>query len=195
MNIRRKNRLWIACAVLAGLALTIGLVLYALRSNIELFYTPGEILYGKRETQQMPEVGQRLRVGGMVMPGSVQRDPNSLKVTFTIYDAEGSVDVSYEGILPDLFREGQGVVVQGELEKGNCAAAVRVSAMGRSARRCAHDGVFPLVCLAAVYVCGWRISGTGQCLRGQRLHRHLCCQQLQYPASGVVSRGGYLGRA
>lgn len=69
MNIRRKNRLWIACAVLAGLALTIGLVLYALRSNIDLFYTPGEILYGKRETQQMPEVGQRLRVGGMVMPG------------------------------------------------------------------------------------------------------------------------------
>lgn len=119
MNIRRKNRLWIACAVLAGLALTIGLVLYALRSNIDLFYTPGEILYGKRETLQMPEVGQRLRVGGMVMPGSVQRDPNSLKVTFTIYDAEGSVDVSYEGILPDLFREGQGVVVQGELEKGN----------------------------------------------------------------------------
>ena len=106
MNIRRKNRLWIACAVLAGLALTIGLVLYALRSNIDLFYTPGEILYGKRETQQMPEVGQRLRVGGMVMPGSVQRDPNSLKVTFTIYDAEGSVDVSYEGILPDLFRMG-----------------------------------------------------------------------------------------
>ena len=65
MNIRRKNRLWIACAVLAGLALTIGLVLYALRSNIDLFYTPGEILYGKRETQQMPEVGQRLRVGGI----------------------------------------------------------------------------------------------------------------------------------
>lgn len=48
MNIRRKNRLWIACAVLAGLALTITLVLYALRSNIDLFYTPGEILYGKR---------------------------------------------------------------------------------------------------------------------------------------------------
>ena len=128
MNIRRKNRLWIACAVLAGLALTIGLVLYALRSNIDLFYTPGEILYGKRETQQMPEVGQRLRVGGMVMPGSVQRDPNSLKVTFTIYDAEGSVDVSYEGILPDLFHEGQGVVVQGELEKGNHILAKEVLA-------------------------------------------------------------------
>ena len=119
MNIRRKNRLWIACAVLAGLALTISLVLYALRSNIDLFYTPGEILYGKRETQQMPEVGQRLRVGGMVMPGSVKRDPQSLKVNFSIYDAEGVVDVTYEGILPDLFREGQGVVVQGELDEGN----------------------------------------------------------------------------
>ncbi len=66
----------------------------------------------------MPEVGQRLRVGGMVMPGSVQRDPNSLKVTFTIYDAEG-MECSLRRRLPDLFREGQGVVVQGELEKGN----------------------------------------------------------------------------
>lgn len=58
----------------------------------------------------------------------MQRDPNSLKVTFTIYDAEGSVDVSYEGILPDLFREGQGVVVQGELEKGNHILAKEVLA-------------------------------------------------------------------
>ncbi|MBZ7671594.1 cytochrome c maturation protein CcmE [Klebsiella grimontii] len=116
MNLRRKNRLWAALALLAGLMLTTALVLYALRSSIDLFYTPGEILYGKRETQQRPEPGQRLRVGGMVMPGSVKRDPNSLRVSFSIYDAEGSVDVSYDGILPDLFREGQGVVVQGELD-------------------------------------------------------------------------------
>ncbi len=61
--------------MLAGLALTTALVLYALRANIDLFYTPGEILYGKRETQQLPAAGQRLRVGGMVMPGSVRRDP------------------------------------------------------------------------------------------------------------------------
>lgn len=116
MNLRRKNRLWAALALLAGLMLTTALVLYALRSSIDLFYTPGEILYGKRETQQRPEPGQRLRVGGMVMPGSVKRDPNSLRASFSIYDAEGSVDVSYDGILPDLFREGQGVVVQGELD-------------------------------------------------------------------------------
>ena len=128
MNIRRKNRLWIACAVLAGLALTITLVLYALRSNIDLFYTPGEILYGKRETQQMPEVGQRLRVGGMVMPGSVKRDPQSLKVNFSIYDAEGVVDVTYEGILPDLFREGQGIVAQGTLKDATTVAAFEVLA-------------------------------------------------------------------
>ncbi|VFS03972.1 cytochrome c-type biogenesis protein CcmE [Salmonella enterica subsp. houtenae] len=108
MNLRRKNRLWVVCAVLAGLALTTALVLYALRANIDLFYTPGEILYGKRETQQLPAVGQRLRVGGMVMPGSVRRDPDSLKVNFSLYDAEGVVAVSYDGILPDLFREGQG---------------------------------------------------------------------------------------
>ncbi|WP_419721865.1 cytochrome c maturation protein CcmE, partial [Salmonella enterica] len=90
--------------------------------------TPGEILYGKRETQQLPAVGQRLRVGGMVMPGSVRRDPDSLKVNFSLYDAEGSVTVSYEGILPDLFREGQGVVVQGTLEKGNHVLAHEVLA-------------------------------------------------------------------
>ncbi|KNC89626.1 cytochrome c maturation protein CcmE [Trabulsiella odontotermitis] len=128
MNIRRKNRLWLAVAVLAGLALTATLVLYALRSNIDLFYTPGEIVYGKRETHQLPEVGQRLRVGGMVMPGSVKRDPGSLKVTFTVYDAEAEINVSYEGILPDLFREGQGVVVQGELQKGDSVVAKEVLA-------------------------------------------------------------------
>ncbi|AVE75985.1 cytochrome c maturation protein CcmE [Klebsiella michiganensis] len=128
MNIRRKNRLWVALAVLAGLTLTTALVLYALRSSIDLFYTPGEILYGKRETQQRPERGQRLRVGGMVALGSVKRDANSLQVSFSIYDAEGSVDVSYEGILPDLFREGQGVVVQGELDAYNRIQAKEVLA-------------------------------------------------------------------
>ncbi len=101
-------------------------VLYALRANIDLFYTPGEILYGKRETQQLPAAGQRLRVGGM-MPGSVRRDPDSLKVNFSLYDAEGSVTVSYEGILPDLFREGQGWWCRAP-EKGNHVLAHEVLA-------------------------------------------------------------------
>lgn len=63
MNIRRKNRLWLVCSILIGVGLMVALLLYALRSSIDLFYTPGEIIYGKRETQQIPEVGQRLRVG------------------------------------------------------------------------------------------------------------------------------------
>jgi cytochrome c-type biogenesis protein CcmE len=128
VNTRRKNRLYLATAVLVGLGLTITLVLYALRSNIDLFYTPGEIIYGKGESQQLPEIGQRLRVGGMVLPGSVKRDSQTLKVTFKLYDINGVVDVTYVGILPDLFREGQGVVAQGVLEKGNLIAAKEVLA-------------------------------------------------------------------
>jgi len=128
VNIRRRNRLYVAVAVLIGLGLATSLVMYALRSNIDLFYTPSEILYGKGEDHQKPEPGQRLRIGGMVMPGSVQRDPQTLAVSFKLYDANGVVSVSYEGILPDLFREGQGVVAQGVLEEGNLVNAKEVLA-------------------------------------------------------------------
>lgn len=128
MNTRRRNRLYAAVAILLGLGLATTLVMYALRSNIDLFYTPGEILYGKGEAHEKPEAGQRLRVGGMVMPGSVRRDPNTLAVSFKLYDARGVVSVSFEGILPDLFREGQGVVAQGVLAAGNQVIAKEVLA-------------------------------------------------------------------
>ncbi|WP_418162875.1 cytochrome c maturation protein CcmE [Pantoea vagans] len=128
MNIRRRNRLYAAVAILLGIGLATALVMYALRSNIDLFYTPGEILYGKGEAHEKPEAGQRLRVGGMVMPGSVRRDPNTLAVSFKLYDARGVVSVSFEGILPDLFREGQGVVAQGVLTTGNQVIAKEVLA-------------------------------------------------------------------
>ena len=128
MNSRRRNRLCAAVAILLGLGLATALVMYALRSNIDLFYTPGEILYGKGEAHEKPEAGQRLRVGGMVMPGSVHRDPNSRAVTFKLDDARGVVSVSFEGILPDLFREGQGVVAQGVLADGNQIVAREVLA-------------------------------------------------------------------
>lgn len=128
MNIRRRNRLYAAVAILLGLGLATALVMYALRSNIDLFYTPGEILYGKGEAHEKPEAGQRLRVGGMVMPGSVRRDPKTLAVSFKLYDARGVVSVSFEGILPDLFREGQGVVAQGVLASGNQVIAKEVLA-------------------------------------------------------------------
>ena len=128
MNPRRKVRLWLACGVIGGLALTVGLVMYALSSNIDLFYTPGEVIYGKRENGQNPEPGQRLRIGGMVMPGSVKRDDKTLDVTFKLYDARGVVEVSYTGILPALFREGQGVVAQGTLQDGTHIRAKEVLA-------------------------------------------------------------------
>ncbi|MGC0867794.1 cytochrome c maturation protein CcmE [Pantoea agglomerans] len=128
MNTRRRNRLYAAVAILLGLGLATALVMYALRSNIDLFYTPGEILYGKGEAHEKPEAGHRLRVGGMVMPGSVRRDPNTLAVSFKLYDARGVVSVSFEGILPDLFREGQGVVAQGVLAAGNQVIAKEVLA-------------------------------------------------------------------
>ena len=113
MNPRRKKRMTLALLVLIGLGLSITLVMYALRSNIDLFYTPSEILQGKGENHEMPEVGQRLRIGGMVMPGSVKRDDKTLEMSFKVYDARGAITVTYTGILPDLFREGQGIVAQG----------------------------------------------------------------------------------
>ncbi|OVZ85768.1 cytochrome c biogenesis protein CcmE [Yersinia frederiksenii] len=128
MNPRRKSRLYLAIVVLIGIGLTVTLVLYALRSNIDLFYTPGEILQGKGERHEKPEIGQRLRIGGMVVPGSVKRDDKTLEMSFKVYDARGAVTVTYTGILPDLFREGQGVVAQGVFAAGNTINAKEVLA-------------------------------------------------------------------
>lgn len=108
MNPRRKNRLLVAGAVLCGMSLAAGLVLYALSASIDLFYTPEEIHFGKRETGQRPVVGQRLRVGGMVKAGSVKRSTETLAIAFNLYDARSEITVHYTGILPDLFREEQG---------------------------------------------------------------------------------------
>ncbi|MEI6895887.1 MAG: cytochrome c maturation protein CcmE [Psychromonas sp.] len=116
MNPRRKQRLIIISSLVIGLSLALGLVLFALQQNIDLFYTPTEIIEGKNETGVKPVIGQRLRVGGLVVNGSVKRDPESLKVSFDLIDNGGGlVTVFFDGILPDLFREGQGIVAQGEL--------------------------------------------------------------------------------
>ncbi|PKF51753.1 cytochrome c maturation protein CcmE [Enterovibrio nigricans] len=114
MNPRRKKRLGLALALLFGVGATLGLVLYALNQNMDLFYTPTELVNGKPDGSK-PEVGQRLRIGGMVVADSVHRDPESLKVTFKVADIGPQVTVEFDGILPDLFREGQGIVAQGEL--------------------------------------------------------------------------------
>ncbi len=128
MNPRRKKRLTIVASVLIGIAVVAGLVLYALSQNIDLFYTPSEITQGKKDSGIKPSVGQRVRIGGLVVPGTVKRDPNNLKVTFQLSDMkmpiafdenDPMIAVYYEGILPDLFREGQGIVANGTLTRDN----------------------------------------------------------------------------
>lgn len=129
MNPRRKKRMTLLAAVVIGLSAMTGLVLYALQQNIDLFYTPTELVQGKGKEQIKPEVGQRLRIGGLVVPGSVRRDQQSLKVSFDLVDAGGEqVTVQFDGILPDLFREGQGIVAQGHLENARTISAFEVLA-------------------------------------------------------------------
>lgn len=115
MNPRRKARLWGIAAIIGGVSLATGLVLYALSQNIDLFYTPSELINGKGKNLEKPQLGQTLRLGGMVVPGSVTRDPQSLVVTFQVVDRGPLATVTYDGILPDLFREGQGIVARGKL--------------------------------------------------------------------------------
>lgn len=127
MNPRRQKRLMTVSAILLVVGGAIGLMLYALNQNIDLFYTPSEIIEGKEG--KIPPVGQRLRIGGMVVPGSVKRDQETLAVSFDLVDTgSAAVTVSYQGILPDLFREGQGIVATGVLTKNNHIEAHEVLA-------------------------------------------------------------------
>ena len=126
MNPRRKKRLLAVSSVVLIVAAAISLMLYALNQNIDLFYTPSEIVEGKQGT--IPQVGQRLRIGGMVVPGSVRRDQQTLAVSFDLVDTGPLVTVSYKGILPDLFREGQGIVATGVLTQKNHIEAHEVLA-------------------------------------------------------------------
>lgn len=109
MNKVRKQRLLVVLGVFAALGVAVGLSLMALRENINLFYTPQQVVNGEAP------VGRKMRVGGLVAEGTVRRDPQSLEVSFDITDGLGQFRVHYVGILPDLFREGQGIVANGTL--------------------------------------------------------------------------------
>ena len=126
MNPRRKQRLAVMGIIGFLIVSAIGLMLYALNDSIDLFYTPSEIIEGKNG--QKPQVGQRLRIGGMVVPGSVKRDQESLAVSFDLIDTGPTVTVTYTGILPDLFREGQGIVATGVLTGASSIKAQEVLA-------------------------------------------------------------------
>ncbi|WP_333607839.1 cytochrome c maturation protein CcmE [Arsukibacterium sp.] len=115
MQPRRQKRLFSIIAIITLLAGAIGAMLYALQQNIDLFYTPSQLVEGLGKDKVKPVPGQRLRIGGLVVPGSVKRDSDSLKVSFDLVDVGPTVTIEFEGILPDLFREGQGIVAQGIL--------------------------------------------------------------------------------
>ncbi|MEQ8859354.1 MAG: cytochrome c maturation protein CcmE [Pseudomonadales bacterium] len=123
MNPKRRNRLVIVLFLLVGAGATAALALVALNDNLNLFYPPDQIVGGDAP------MGARIRAGGMVMDGSVARQDNGLEVRFVLTDYKGAeFPVRYSGILPDLFREGQGVLVQGELGADGVFAADEVLA-------------------------------------------------------------------
>jgi cytochrome c-type biogenesis protein CcmE len=118
----RKKRLLLVFGLLAGVGAAAGLALSALQQNINLFYTPTQIASGEapRDTP--------IRAGGMVEKGSLQRSADSLDVRFVVTDFSRSVTIRYRGILPDLFREGQGIVALGRIDADGVVVADQVLA-------------------------------------------------------------------
>ena len=118
----RKRKLSLILFILLLGASACGLVLYALRQNISLFYTPTQIATGEAPEQAT------IRVGGIVVKDSIVHDPKSLKVQFQLTDYAHKITIEYEGVLPDLFREGQGVIAQGRLQNKSLLEANQVLA-------------------------------------------------------------------
>lgn len=122
MKPHRQKRLAIILFIAVGISAGIGLAVYALRQNLNMFFTPTEVAAG-----EIP-LNREIRVGGMVKEGSVQHADDSLEVRFIATDYARDVPIHYEGILPDLFREGQGIVVEGLVDQSGTLQATRVLA-------------------------------------------------------------------
>ena len=118
----RHKRVALVLAGLAALAAATALILNAFQSNMVFFYSPTQVF-----AKEAPE-GRSFRIGGLVQVGSIQRQPDGLTVRFVVTDTMHSVPVRYAGILPDLFKEGKGVVAQGELTAAGVFAATDVLA-------------------------------------------------------------------
>lgn len=118
----RHKRLALIVTGVVGLTIAALFVLNAFRNNLVFFYSPTEIFDGKAPADKA------FRIGGLVEKGSVRRTPDGLKVDFVVTDLNKRIPVHYEGILPDLFREGQGIVAQGRLQAGTRFVASEVLA-------------------------------------------------------------------
>jgi cytochrome c-type biogenesis protein CcmE len=122
MNPNRKQRLIWVIAVVAGVGIAVAVLLYALGQNINLFFSPTQIAAGEAP------LGSTIRVGGLVQTGSVQKPKQGVAITFVITDNAQQITVRYAGLLPDLFREGQGVVAIGKLNADQIFEASEVLA-------------------------------------------------------------------
>lgn len=109
MNPTRKRRLTIVLLILAAAVVAVGLTVFALQQNMNYLFTPSQVRAGQAEAYKT------FRLGGMVKAGSIQRSGGSLKVGFTVVDADGAMPVEYTGILPDLFRDNQSVIATGHM--------------------------------------------------------------------------------
>jgi cytochrome c-type biogenesis protein CcmE len=118
----RRRRLWLVLGIVAGVSIAGAFALTAMRENVMFFFDPSQVATGAAPVQE------RFRLGGMVTQGSVRREPGSLMVRFTVTDFKHDVPVTYSGVLPDLFREGQGVVAHGRLDKSGVFVADEVLA-------------------------------------------------------------------
>jgi cytochrome c-type biogenesis protein CcmE len=104
----RQQRMVLIAAVLVGVAVAVGFGVRAFQENLSYFFSPSDVAAGKAPT------GRSFRLGGMVVNDSVQRESGSLTMDFVVTDFANTVPVRYTGVLPDLFKEGKGVVVRGE---------------------------------------------------------------------------------
>ncbi len=122
MKPARKKRLIIVCAILVGMASAAALLFFAMGTNLNHFYEIKDIKSGKAP------LNKQIRIGGMVEAGSIKRTEGNLKVSFGVTDYNEVVNVSYDGILPDLFREGQGVMATGILTSNDSFVAKEILA-------------------------------------------------------------------
>ena len=123
MNVKRKQRLQVILFSMTAIAVALYAIFTAFEQNMNIYYPPHEVKNG------VAPVGKNIRIGGMVLNGSVKRGNNDLSVSFILSDLQGNdVSVSYSGILPDLFREGQGIVAEGILGLDGAFAANTVLA-------------------------------------------------------------------
>ena len=113
---RKQQRLYYIILVLCCIGFAAGLALYALRDNISFFFTPQQVHDLQKAGDARVRTGAVFRLGGLVKKGSLAKVDKNLTVRFTVTDTFSDINVEYKGILPDLFREGQGVVAHGSLD-------------------------------------------------------------------------------